>query len=82
LFSGCSQDVSGRYTSTRDETVYIDLKSDGTFIAVENMKEAPGKYEIEGDQIIMRYDNGMEGKFSFKDNKIDGGRDIFVKRLE
>jgi hypothetical protein len=81
VLSGCSHDVSGRYQGTKLQGSYLDLNKDGTFQIAENDKISSGKYEIEGDQIIMNFDNGMTGKYPFQDNKIIGGtKETYVKK--
>ena len=65
VISGCSHDTSGRYQGTKLQGSYLDLNKDGTFQIAENDKISSGKYEIEGDQIIMNFDNGMTGKYPF-----------------
>jgi len=81
IVSGCSSDVSGRYQGTKLQGSYLDLNKDGTFLVAENEIRSTGKYEIEGEQIIMIFDNGMEGKYPFKDNKIIAGdRETYVKK--
>lgn len=81
IVSGCSSDTSGRYFSTVHEGNYIDLKNDGTFMVFEDMKGAKGKYEINDDEIILKFDFGTEEKCIFKKGKIiDRQNEIYIKK--
>jgi hypothetical protein len=81
IVSGCSGDSSGRYFSTVHKGNYIDLNKDGTFMLFEDMKGANGKYEINDDEITLKFNFGTEEKCIYKDGKIiDRQNEIYIKK--
>lgn len=60
LLVGCGLGgPAGKYVSEKNSDDFLELKSDGTFTVIEGRSGFTGKYEIDGDQIILKADIGL-----------------------
>ena len=69
------------YISERDRTKVRELKPDGTFFAQERVGNIYGKYEVEGDTLVLKTSMCMTVKVKFRNNMmIDPDGEVWVKQ--
>ncbi len=57
-FAGCNRHT-GMFLSDDNQGYFIELRPDGTCSAKEGPLTLTGKYEVKGDLLIMRFENGV-----------------------
>lgn len=72
--------VAGKYVSEKDASKYIELKSDGTFIALDGSMSVEGKYEVEGSRITFTTDTGYASRGRIEANIIARDDDRWKKQ--
>lgn len=77
LITGCVETgIEGKYYNVNDTDAYIELNSDGTFVAFtmsgDRQSGISGTYKIENSDIILSIPMGMAAKGTIK------GQDIII----
>ncbi len=58
VFVACNR-PTGMFLSADNQGYFIELRPDGTCSAKEGPMTLTGKYEVKGDLLIMRFENGV-----------------------
>ncbi len=71
LFIGCSKNSHiGKYYSEDEPNLGLELREDRSFVLFNSKSGVEagrvGKYSIKGNEIILEFDTGFEGKIALK----------------
>lgn len=74
LLQSCSRlkqtSAAGKYVQEDNADNYLELKADGSVFVQQDSMGATGKYEIEGDQITIKWDTGMADRATIAGNTV------------
>jgi hypothetical protein len=69
--------VSGKYVLGAASIIFIELKNDGSFNHQFGKRHSYGKYVIDGNRVILKYENGITYELIFEGKSLtdkEGGR--------
>jgi hypothetical protein len=74
LMQGCARvkqaSAAGKYVQENNANNYLELKADGSVFCQQGSMGLIGKYEIEGDQMTIKWDTGMADRATIAGNTV------------